>query len=164
MAGEMHCGRKDFIWRSAGGAALALACGFKATAFAGAGEEVPPPCLDRTKVPPRNRRPYTGIDWSSALQINGTTHMHQERVLREAVRERRIGFLTVSNYYPSKPMYPWREAVNEHARAVADWPVVVNGKCTEGPFDWNGIISKWSSELSEEDEGSELIDTVKLIQ
>ncbi len=162
MAGEMHCGRKDFIWRSAGGAALALACGFKATAFAGAGEEVPPPCLDRTKVPPRNRRPYTGIDWSSALQINGTTHMHQERVLREAVRERRIGFLTVSNYYPSKPMYPWREAVNEHARAVADWPVVVNGKCAEGPFDWNEIISKWASELSEKDRGLLPLPTKKL--
>jgi len=147
----MLCDRRGFIRTSVGGAALALAGGLGSTALAGAGDEIPPPRLDRTGVPPRNRRPYAGIDWSKAIQINGTTHMHQERDLREAVRERHIGFLTVSNYYPSKPMYPWREAVNEHIRAVADWPVVVNGKYTEGPFDWNKIIAKWSSELPEKD-------------
>ena len=122
-----------------------------AAAAATGDPEIDPPKLDRKSVKPRNRKPYSGIDWSKAIQINGTTHMHQERDLREAVRERRIGFLTVSNYYPSKPMYPWREAVNEHIRAVADWPVVVNGKYTEGPFDWNKIIAEWSSELSEKD-------------
>ena len=59
-------------------------------------------------------------------------------------------------------MYPWREAVNEHVRAVADWPVVVNGKCTEGPFDWNEIISKWASELSEKDRSLLPLPTKKL--
>ena len=147
----MLCDRRGFLRSSAGGAALAFAGGLCSTALAESGDVIPPPCLDRTGVPPRNRRPYSGIDWAKAIQINGTTHMHQERDLLEAVRKRRIGFLTVSNYYPSKPMYPWREAVNEHIRAVADWPVVVNGKYTEGPFDWNKIIAKWSSELSEKD-------------
>jgi len=147
----MNTSRREFIRAAAAGAAAAAAGGLAPSAFAGAGDVIPAPRLDRTKVPPRNRRPYAGVDWAKAIQVNGTTHMHQERDLCEAVRERRIGFLTVSNYYPSKPMYPWREAVNEHIRAVADWPVVVNGKYTEGPFDWNEIISRWSSELPEKD-------------
>ena len=28
------------------------------------------------KLPARNRHPYKDVDWATALQIRGTTHMH----------------------------------------------------------------------------------------
>ena len=139
--------RREFLMMSAAASAVA---GTRFPAF-GAGEEVPPPKVDHKNVKPRNRRPYSGLDWTKAHQINGTTHMHQERNILEVIRKRRIGFLTMTNYYPSKPVYPWREAVHERRRAVADWPIVVNGKPRRGPFDWNKIVAGWSGEISEKD-------------
>ena len=74
------------------------------------------PTLDAQR-PPRNRHPYQGIDWATAHQIRGTTHVHctNQADLDEILK--RIEFLTLSNYYPSAPWYPlakmtenyWRE-------------------------------------------------------
>ena len=52
---------------------------------------------------PRNRHPYQGIDWATAHQIRGTTHVHctNQADLDEILK--RIEFLTLSNYYPSAP-------------------------------------------------------------
>ena len=132
-------------------AATAGVAGSRLPSFAGESAEVPPPRVDHKRVKPRNRRPYAGIDWASAIQVNGTTHMHAHNDLPKVVKERNIGFLTASNYYPSKPIYPWREEVYPRGVPVSDWPVMVNGKLTKGPFDWNKIIAQWADSLSEKD-------------
>jgi hypothetical protein len=60
---------------------------------------------------------------------------------------KRIEFLTLSNYYPSAPWWPLSKMTENYYRVHHDFPVVVNGKRTDGPFDWNAIVGKWIKEL-----------------
>ena len=102
-------------------------------------------------APPRNRKPYSGVDWSSALQIKGTTHVHcktQEEL--DVLLKRGLGFLTLSNYYPSAPWWPLSKMTENYYRVHHDFPVMVNDKRVEGPFDWNKIVGQWIKELPAE--------------
>ena len=101
-------------------------------------------------VAPRNRHPYKGIDWASAHQIRGTTHVHCKTQEDLDVILRRIEFLTLSNYYPSAPWYPLAKMTENYYRLHHDFPVTVNGKRVEGPFDWNKIVGKWIKDLPPE--------------
>ena len=136
--------RREFLLMSA---AAAGAANVPFRAFGGADDEVPPPKVDRKNVKPRNRRPYAGIDWAKALQVNGTTHMHGHNDWIQVAKERNLGFVTISNYYPSKPCWPILEQVYPSGVPVSDWPVMVNGKLRKGPFDWNRIIKPWENEI-----------------
>ena len=98
-------------------------------------------------MPPRNRHPYKDVDWSTALQIRGTTHMHCKTQEELDIILKRIEFLTLSNYYPSAPWWPLSKMTENYYRVHHDFPVVVNGKRTDGPFDWNAIVGKWIKEL-----------------
>ena len=102
------------------------------------------------KPTPRNRHPYQGIDWATAHQIRGTTHVHctNQADLDEILK--RIEFLTLSNYYPSAPWYPLAKMTENYWRVHHDFPVIVNGRRVEGPFDWNKIVGKWIKELPPE--------------
>ena len=138
--------RRDFI------GAAALATGGVAAAAATADTEVGPDggCDKRVPPAPRNRRPYAGIDWANALQIKGTTHVHctsQDDL--DAILKRGIRFLTLSNYYPSAPWYPLANMTRNYWRLHHDFPVVVRGKRTEGPFDWNAMVGQWAADLPE---------------
>ena len=146
MNGEIS--RAGFLRSSVALAALAgLSSGFGAD-----GEEVPPPKVDHVHVKPRNRHPYSGIDWSKAVQINTTSHMHETNALLDVVRKRNLGFLTISNYYPSAPLsYPLAKAVYPQGVPVSTHPVMVNGKMRKGPFDWNKIVREWADEIPEKD-------------
>lgn len=122
---------------ASGGAVCAASCD------AGAGSRLPPA--------PRNRRPYSDVDWSAAVQIKGTTHVHctaQEQL--DTILKRGIEFLTLSNYYPSAPWWPLSKMTKNYYRLHHDFPVMVNGRRVEGPFDWNKIVGKWAGELSPE--------------
>ena len=91
--------RKEFLAATTAFAAVAG----KAAAPQGHKAESTPP----KNLPQRNRRPYAGVDWSTALQIKGTTHVHctsQDDL--DVILKRGIEFLTLSNYYPSAPWYP----------------------------------------------------------
>ena len=101
-------------------------------------------------APPRNRHPYKGIDWSTAHQIRGTTHVHCTNQAALDVILKRIEFLTLSNYYPSAPWYPLSKMTENYYRVHHDFPVMVSGKRVEGPFDWNKIVGKWIKELPPE--------------
>ena len=97
---------------------------------------------------PRNRHPYSDVDWATALQIKGTTHVHcttQEQL--DVILKRGIEFLTLSNYYPSAPWYPLSKMTKNYYRLHHDFPVMVSGKRIDGPFDWNAIVGKWIKEL-----------------
>ena len=62
--------RKEFL-----NATVALAA---ASAAPAARAQATAPVAD-AKAPcntPRNRNPYQGVDWATALQIRGTTHVH----------------------------------------------------------------------------------------
>ena len=48
-------------------------------------------------APPRNRHPYKDVDWATALQIRGTTHMHCKTQEELDIILKRIEFLTLSN-------------------------------------------------------------------
>ena len=98
----------------------------------------------------RNRHPYKGIDWTTAHQIRGTTHVHCTCQADLDVILKRIEFLTLSNYYPSAPWYPLAKMTENYWRVHHDFPIMVNGKRVEGPFDWNAIIGKWIMELPPE--------------
>ncbi len=139
--------RREFL--AAAMAATTLP-GMAASAAAATGDpEIDPPKLDRKSVKPRNRKPYSGIDWSKAIQLNGTTHMHQYHDLLATIKEHKLEFLTLSNYYPSMPAPLLKDMVYPKGVPVSDWPVMVKGKRVKGPFDWNEIVSKVAAEVPE---------------
>jgi hypothetical protein len=136
--------RKEFLEMSA--------CAAAATAWrwdgvaATAGDEIV-----KHDAPPRNRRPYAGVDWSRAHQIRTTTHGHcDNQNMLNAYLKRGFEFLTVSNYYPSAPRFPLADVHAYDFRMKHDFPVVVKGKRLDGPFDWTAIVSAWKDELPEE--------------
>ena len=100
---------------------------------------------------PRNRHPYSDVDWATALQIKGTTHVHcTTQAHLDAILKRGLEFLTISNYYPSAPWCPLSKMTKNYYRLHHDFPVVVNGKRVAGPFDWNKIVGEWIGELPED--------------
>ena len=97
----------------------------------------------------RNRRPYAGVDWTKAQQIRTTSHGHcVNQKMLDTFLARGFEFLTISNYYPSAPTLPGKTFRSYHYHVHHDWPVMVNGRRTEGPFDWNRIIGPWKDELT----------------
>ena len=136
--------RREFI--SVGAAIAAMGTGGVSAAQTPA--EV---AANRTmSVPPRNRHPYKGLDWATAHQIRGTTHVHCRTQQDLDAILGRIEFLTLSNYYPSAPWYPLAKMTENYYRVHHDFPVTVNGKRVEGPFDWNKIVGQWISSLPPE--------------
>ena len=92
---------------------------------------------------PRNRHPYQGVDWATAHQIRSTTHVHCKTQADLDVILKRNDFLTLSNYYPSAPWWPLSKMTENYYRIHHDFPVMVNGKRVEGPFDWNKVVGQW---------------------
>ena len=131
--------RRGFI---SAGAAFAAAPSFAANAGGAAGTAAP-----------RNRHPYKGIDWTTAHQIRGTTHVHCKTQDDLDTILKRIEFVTLSNYYPSAPWYPLAKMTENYYRVHHDFPVMVKGRRTEGPFDWNRIVGEWIKELPPELQG-----------
>ncbi|MBQ3099105.1 MAG: hypothetical protein IJC66_13210, partial [Kiritimatiellae bacterium] len=82
----------------------------------------------RSSLPVRNRRPYSGLDWSKCHQIHTTTHGHctsDEKL--KVYLERGFGFFTMSNYYPAAPYYPARKMRKAQFRVGQDHAVVFKG-------------------------------------
>ena len=101
-------------------------------------------------APPRNRRPYAGLDWSKVIRVKTTSHGHCPRQsFLDAYLKRGFGLLTISNYYPSAPYVPLEKMTVNYYRVHHAHPVTVKGKRTEGPFDWNKIIEAWKDKLDE---------------
>lgn len=100
----------------------------------------------------RNTNPYANVDWDTVQHIHTASHNHMtnQETLDRAVRTG-LRFLTISNYYPSAPWWPMREYRNNQFWTEHTHPVVVDGKLTPGPFNWNKIIldpeTGWADEL-----------------
>ena len=102
-------------------------------------------------APPRNRRPYADVDWSKSILINTTSHGHcLNQMMLDTYLKHGFGLMTISNYYPSAPYVPGKGMAVGHYLVHHDFPVMVNGKRTGGPFDWSKIVSEWSEELPPE--------------
>ena len=133
--------RREFV----GGTAAGAASGAFAAAMPAAKGGVP-------KAPPsgpRNRRPYTGLDWSKVVRVKTTSHGHApNQWWVDQYLRRGFGLLTLSNYYPSAPWWPLSKMTENYWRLHHDHPVMVNGRRKEGPFDWNKIIAPWQHTLS----------------
>jgi len=143
-ASPQGIGRLDFIRLSAC-AAAAAAWSWDGKA-ATAGDEIV-----RHDAPPRNRRPYDGVDWANALQIRTTSHGHcNSQKMLDAYIKRGFEFLTVSNYYPSAPCLPLKDMFENGFRVRHEFPVMVDGRRVDGPFDWNRIVGGWVDTLPEE--------------
>ena len=124
--------RREFVMMGAAGAALA------GVPVRGDGNPVKPP------APPRNRRPYKGLDWSKVIRVKTTSHGHcMDQKFMDAYLERGFGLLTLSNYYPSAPWCPAGNMTKNYYRLHHDHPVMVDGKRVDGPFDWNRIVKPW---------------------
>jgi len=141
--------RLGFMKSSAAFVSAALAGG--AGAKAGAAD-CPDPRVYSPQIahdaPPRNRCPYRGVDWSKVRRVTTTSHGHiEDQWMLERYVAHNFGFYTISNYYPSAPRYPARDFTRNHYRFHTDFPVMVNGRRVEGPFDWNAIIAPWQNEL-----------------
>ena len=94
-------------------------------------------------VPPRNRRPYAGLDWSKVIRVKTTSHGHcQSQWWLDQYLKRGFGLITMSNYYPSAPWWPLAKMTENYYRVHHDFPVMVNDKRVEGPFDWNKIVDR----------------------
>ena len=140
--------RRDFIGLAATTAALAATGEGRAPARPKAGGSQ----LAATAVPPRNRQPYSDVDWDHVVEVHSTTHGHcTGQQMLDGYLDRGFGLLTLSNYYPSAPYVPAAKMTKNYYRVHnADIPVMVNGKRTDGPFDWSKIISAWADELPPE--------------
>ena len=137
--------RRSFLKSSFAAAALAGTGGVSAEdgkpSVSGTGVAKPP-------APSRNRRPYAGLDWSKCEQVPTASHGHCTcQAHLDIYLEHGYRFLTISNYYPSAPTVPGKTFKAGHYRAHHDFPVMVNGVRTEGPFDWNEILKPWKDEI-----------------
>ena len=138
--------RKEFISSAVAAGAF---CAAARAADSGAAPQMRPDAPSR-RAGERNRTPYAGVDWKSAVQIKGTTHVHctcQDDL--DTILKRGIEFLTLSNYYPSAPWCPVSKMTENYWRVHASHPVVVDGRREEGPFDWSAIVSAWADTLPE---------------
>ncbi len=133
--------RRDFL--KCAGAAATIGALAANTAYAQENKKM--------NVPERNRNPYKDVDWSKVHQIHTTTHGHStnQRML-DAYLKRGFQFLTLSNYYPSAPYCPAKDMTVNYYRVHHDHPVMVKGKLTDGPFDWNKILEPWIDEVDEQ--------------
>ena len=103
-------------------------------------------------VPARNRRPYTGLDWSKVVRVKTTSHGHSpSQWWVNQYLKRGFGLLTLSNYYPSAPWCPLSKMTENYWRVRQKHSVMVNGKRVRGPFDWNKIVEPWKDEISEKE-------------
>ena len=137
--------RREFMMMGAASAVAAKV----GTAMADAGSGTTEKIVERN-APPRNRRPYTGLDWSKVIRVKTTSHGHcPSQGFLDAYLKRGFGLLTMSNYYPSAPYVPASKMTVNYYRMHHDHPVTVNGKRVEGPFDWNKIVGEWKDKLDE---------------
>jgi len=128
-----------------------FACFAAAVAAAGNGRAAGrglPALPDAPRVPPRNRRPYSGVDWSRVIRVKTTSHGHcKNQAMLDKYLERGLGLITMSNYYPSAPWCPSSKMTENYWRLHHDHAVMVNGRRVEGPFDWNRIIAPWKDTI-----------------
>lgn len=97
----------------------------------------------------RNRRPYAGIDWSRAEQIQGTTHVHcTETEEFEALISQGLGFATLANYYPSAPWYP-ASSVRRNGFRISQEGYTENGVYHKESFIFKERIAAWKEELEQ---------------
>lgn len=146
--------RNDFLKTSL--AAVALSGTSASAASRKKSEKKSPGKLEYTPlvshdVPPRNRNPYKGLDWSKCHHVMTTTHGHcNNQTMLNAYLKLGYRFFTISNYYPSAPYCPAKDMTWQYYRVHHDHPVMVNGKRVNGPFDWNKIVGEWKDELPPE--------------
>ena len=102
MSGSMT--RREFVGSAVAG--IVVGAGRKAypKAAAGASGTTRP-------VPPRNRRPYAGLDWSKVICVKTTSHGHcQSQWWLDQYLKRGFGLITMSNYYlPERAVVAVRE-------------------------------------------------------
>ena len=112
--------RREFMVMGAAGAVMAGA----KTAF--------PAIVDakaKHDAPPRNRRPYSGLDWSSVKEVHTTSHGHcTGQKMLDGYLERGLGLITMSNYYPSAPYVPASKMTQNYYAVHHEHPVMVKGK------------------------------------
>ena len=102
--------RRDFIGLAAS-AATAAATGDNAPRAGGSQLAA----TANPNVPPRNRRPYSDVDWSKVVEVHTTSHGHCEnQKMLDAYLDRGFEFLTISNYYPSAPTMPLKTFHDRH--------------------------------------------------
>lgn len=143
--------RNDFLKGSLAATAMSASAGvFAGTKKNTSDRQVYTPLVSHD-VAPRNRRPYSDVDWSRCQHVMTTSHGHcnNQRML-DAYLKLGYRFFTISNYYPSAPWYPAKEMTWNYYRVHHDHPVMVKGKRVDGPFDWNKIVSGWKDELPPE--------------
>ena len=81
--------RREFVMMGAAGIAAV-----KVGAAAARTEEIV-----RHDAPPRNRRPYSGLDWTKVQRVKTTSHGHcMDQKFMDAYLARGFGLLTLSNY------------------------------------------------------------------
>ena len=131
-----------------------VAMGVAAGAIAAGTQKAFPAILEakaKHDAPPRNRRPYSDVDWSSVKEVHTTSHGHcTNQGMLDGYLERGLDLITMSNYYPSAPYVPAAEMTANHYKLHHKHPVMVKGKRVQGPFDWNRIIDEWKDELPED--------------
>ena len=139
--------RREFIALSAAGV---IAGGAKAA-------ETPrwkPPAgckrLVTTEAPPRNRRPYAGVDWSRALRVNTTSHGHcLDKWKLEKYLKHNFGLMTISNYYPSAPTMPGATIRKNHIYHRTH-KVNYKDKLVDPPKDWTAVVAAHPELISAE--------------
>ena len=126
--------RREFMMLGAAGAI------FSGGKMSFASDGVPPPDVKRD-APPRNRRPYKGLDWSRVMRVKTTSHGHcTSQKMLDTYLKRGFGLMAMSNYYPSAPYVPAAKMTKHYHIMHHEHPVMVKGRLTPGPFDWNAIL------------------------
>ena len=105
-----------------------------------------------SKVAPRNRNPYSNIDWKTVIRVPGTTHRHTHARTQAAIdfaAAQGIEFFTLSNYHPSVPVWPLAGGTKRDFM-YRQRGYVYKGKYYDKEIDWNEEIAKWKHTLPED--------------
>jgi len=93
--------------------------------------------------------PYRDVEWDTVTYLHSFSHQHATEGRLQTLRDMGYGHLPVSNYYPSKPLYPLPEGFRKANPGVLGAPNAEQHSTTDSPVHFNAIGSYYTTGYGE---------------
>jgi len=93
--------------------------------------------------------PYRDVDWGTVTYVHSFSHQHATHSRLQTLRDMGYGHLPISNYYPSKPLYPLPEDFRKANPDVLGAPNAEQHSTTDSPIHFNAIGSYYTTGYGE---------------
>ena len=93
--------------------------------------------------------PYYDVDWDTVTYVHSFTHQHVSANRLQMMHNMGYGHLPVSNYYPSKPLYPFPEEFRRAHPEVLGAPNAEQHSTTDSPLHFNAVGSYYTTGYGE---------------